>query len=533
MQTVRFARWLAGTGFCLGLIGCGGQEPTVAVPPTTATVIATVPPSPPPTEPTERTPQPTPSPIVPPRQVAGLPTGGTAVYPPRAFTAPTFTWRATPVAVANSGASESEPPSQPTPTTPETPKPEPAKPDAPKPEPAKPDAAPPKPEKPFEWPKDVNGKNLGEWVAEFRDPDPTVREIAVRVIPAFGPAARPVAGRKVMTMIADDPDPGVRMAAMTTAGLLGHESKDDIKPMIYALRMAIGKTYNGSAIRLFATRALATYGGEAVDAIPVLTKIHIDPWWETRQAIAQALGRIGAPLYDDPPAKDPMTNQSVPKRPANELAKKYLIQMAHKDDCASVRLEAVLSLISFGPPYTKNPAEYITMVQPELALIEQRLNSKRKDQLESDKSVQVWLHVLRVMLDDRAYKDTLPKIAGYFHDPSATVRAQALMAIGALGKRAAVQEVLAAVRDALMYEEEILVAAAVDCLMAMGSDAAGVLPDVEKLRDRTKNKKLKEIAEEGVLVLSGKKKWDDVLKERQKAAEEALREAAIPKQKED
>lgn len=519
MQTARFARWLTGTGSCLWLTGCGGPEPVAAVPaPTETTTVSVAAANPP----TNATTAPTHTSVTPsPREVAGPKASGTAAYPPRPFTSPTFAWRTTAIAAATP-----VPPTIPKPA-PDTPKPEETP--APKPTPA-PEAK--APEKPFEWPKDVNGKNLEEWVAEFRDPDPTIREIAVRVIPAFGPAARPVAGRRVMTMIAEDPDPGVRMAAMTTAGLLGHESKDDIKPMIYALRMAIGKTYNGSAIRLFATRALATYGGEAADAIPVLTKIHIDPWWETRQAIAQALGRIGAPQYDDPPAKDPMTNQPVPKRPANEMAKKYLVQMAHKDDCATVRLEAVLSLISLGPPYTKNPAEYLTLVQPELALIEQRLNSKRKDQLEPDKSVQIWLYVLLVMLDDRAYKDTLPKIAGYFHQPSATVRAQALMAIGALGKRAAVQEVLAAVRDALMYEEEILVAAAVDCLMAMGDDAAGVLPDVEKLRDRTKNKKLKEIAEEGILVLSGKKKWEDVQKERQKAAEEALREASIPKEKE-
>ena len=485
MQRVRSVRWAVLIGCA---VGCGGPAPVAEAPPNPP-----VPTTPPSATAATLPPSPTPTATLiapPPREIADArpPQGGT--YPPRPYATPSFTWRTTPVSTSD-------------PTSP-TPPPDPAT----EPDPKTTDPKPPEPDKPFEWPKDIDGKNIEEWIEDFRNPDPSVRDTAVRVIPSFGPAAREAASRHIMHMIAEDPDPGVRMSAMTAAGLMGHESVEEIKPMVYALRMAIGRTYGGSAIRLFASRALATYGGEAVDAVSVLTKIHTDPWWETRHAVAQALGRIGAPQYDDPPAKDPRTGGPVPKRPADETARKYLIVMAQNDDCVAVRLEAVMSLITLGPPYTPNNAEYIAAIQPTLAMIDVQLNPKKRSQGEDDPSVQIWLHILHVMLDDRAYEETLPKIAGYLETPAAAVRAQALVAIGALGKRAAVQSVLAAVRDALNYEEEILVAAAVDCLMALGPDAAGVLPDVEKLKARTKNEKLKEIAEEGITVLSGKKTWD-------------------------
>ena len=426
MRHVRSVRWAVLIGCAVGL-GCGGPAPVAEGPPTPE------PAAPPPSSAIAATdgPSPTATPIAPPpREIADTSPPQTGTPARKPYAAPSFTWRTTPVSTAT--------PTPPPPTT--TPA---------APAPTAPDPMPPAPEKPFEWPKDIDGKNIEEWVEDFRNPDPSVRDTAVRVVPSFGPAARELASRPIMYLIAEDPDPGVRMSAMTAAGLMGHESIEDIKPMVIALRTAISKTYNGSAMRLFASRALATYGGEAVSAVPVLTKIYTDPWWETRHAVAQAFGRIGAPQYDDPPAKDPRTGGPVPNRPADETARKYLIVMAQKDDCAAVRLEAVMSLIGLGPPYTPDNAAYIAAIQPTLAMIDAQLNPKRQSLGEDDPSVQIWLHILHVMLDDRAYEDTLPKIAGYLETPAATVRAQALVAIGALGKRAAVQSVLAAVRDAL------------------------------------------------------------------------------------
>jgi HEAT repeat protein len=190
-----------------------------------------------------------------------------------------------------------------------------------------------------------------------------------------------------------------------------------------------------------------------------------------------------------------------------------------------------MALISMGPPYVSNPSEYLAQIQPTLTVIESRLNPKKTERGETDKTVQIWLYVLKVMLDDRAFQESLPKIAGYLQTPSPLVRAQALTALATLGKRAAVQAVLTQVRDALYYEEEILVAAAIDCLMAMGTDAAGLIPELEKLKERTSNKRLKEIADEGLEVLNGKKKYEDILKARQKAAEEAMKKAALPPEK--
>src|SRR5205085_1729350 len=44
-----------------------------------------------------------------------------------------------------------------------------------------------------EWPKMIGGRSAADWVAEFHNPDPTLRENAVKVLPAFGPDVRKVA----------------------------------------------------------------------------------------------------------------------------------------------------------------------------------------------------------------------------------------------------------------------------------------------------------------------------------------------------
>ena len=58
-----------------------------------------------------------------------------------------------------------------------------------------PTPAPPVPapmvEKPPEWPKEIGGKDLKGWLTELKEStDGSVRELAIKVIPQFGPPAR-------------------------------------------------------------------------------------------------------------------------------------------------------------------------------------------------------------------------------------------------------------------------------------------------------------------------------------------------------
>ena len=41
----------------------------------------------------------------------------------------------------------------------------------------------------FKWPTEINGKDLETTLKDAEDPDPTIREAAVRALPGFGPPA--------------------------------------------------------------------------------------------------------------------------------------------------------------------------------------------------------------------------------------------------------------------------------------------------------------------------------------------------------
>src|SRR5690349_3530314 len=156
---------------------------------------------------------------------------------------------------------------------------------------------------------------------------------------------------------------------------------------------AIGRTQPGSMIRLHAARTLAGIGPEAYDAIAAVGGIANDPSWETRQAVAAALGRLGAPLYDDkPPPPGPYKVQPL-KRPASTAAMDKLVLVLLKDQSAAVRMEAMQSMIVLGPPHTDNPAAYPKLVAPYLEEINRRLKT------EKDHGVKIWLYLVQMMYD--------------------------------------------------------------------------------------------------------------------------------------
>jgi hypothetical protein len=218
----------------------------------------------------------------------------------------------------------------------------------------------------------------------------------------------------------------------------------------------------------------------------------------TRQAVANGLGRLGAPVYDDPPRKDP-AGRMVPRKPASEVAAKTLRVMVVNDPSAAVRLEAVFALIAIGPPNAATAAEYAKAVAPGL----EAMNAAIKK--EKDGSVAVWLYVARSMYDEATFPDTLKKIGSSVQDPAVVVRAQALTAAQMLGTRAST--LIPQVRDCLNYDEPELLAAAIPALASVAAkDPQAAVPDLEKFKAKTKNDELKRMADEAIAVLSGKKK---------------------------
>ena len=374
---------------------------------------------------------------------------------------------------------------------------------------------PPKEPKKYVYPTSIDGKDLNAWIKQLNpvsQPDPQQREAALRTLPQFGPEARKPSIMPVTNMIyADGEDPGVRIAAITIITNIGYETREQIKPVVAALRTCLAKTGNGSIVRLHCLRSLMSFGPEAVAAIPEIRAVGNDASWETRQTVATALGRVGAPGGE--------------KEEPNDAAAKYLLNTLLKDSCAVVRMEAIQALLQIGPPKPKNPLDYIKDIKHYLEPVENRL----KPNVEKDKGILCWLYLLNIMYDDRVLndkeKDYLKKIASYIKFPdSPMVRMQAINACAAVGSKAA--PVIPQIADALHYPEPELVIAAMSALAQIGLEARGTAPELEKIKagskdpvkppDAPKDWKpdptLRLVAEDALLYVTGKKKLPEEVK---------------------
>jgi HEAT repeat protein len=349
-------------------------------------------------------------------------------------------------------------------------------------------------DKPPEWPKQISGKSLGEWMAEFKSPDPTARDTAVRIIPGFGPDGRKAATKDLIKLI-DDPDPGVRINAMLTLGQMGYETKEDMRTIAAAIGAQMRKTVPGSMIRLHGCRTLASMGPEAIGTMGDVVSIIDDPAWETRLAICTTLSRIGGALYDDkPPPKTAAGTPPPPpvvKRQASRAAMDKLIYRMLKDPASGVRMEATQALITLGPPHADTPAAYITLIKPYLDEITSRLK------LEKNADVKVWLYLVQSMYDDRTMDANIKIVAGQVADAQEiSTRVQALNALGVLGPRA--KAVGGDIAAALRQTDADVIAAAIGALAMMGAEAKYYVADLERFIKETKDESLKKLAEGAV-----------------------------------
>lgn len=519
MFPVRPAGWVA--AFALLAAGCSGKP--AQTPPTKA---APVPPSPPGAV-VAAVPQPTPETQAP-APPTNPPGGPGWVYPQVPNSTPTT--GAPPeqapmpalAARTQSPATTTVPPD--TQTQPAIPGVPPAPPGTSPAPPASPPATLPakkeepkkEPPKKGEWPKSVNGRSLGDWMGDFKSPDPAVRDAAIKVMPLFGPEARKAAPKELIKLV-NDPDPGVLINAILILGAVGTDNKDELRAAAKAMAAAIAKSGPGSMIRLHAARTLAAMGPDGHDAIPAVVGIANDPSWETRQAVAAALGRLGAPVYDDkPPAPGAPYKVAAIKRPPSSAAMKKLVFDLLKDHSAAVRMEAMQSMIVLGPPHTANSAEYPKLVAPYLAEINQRLK------LEKDDTVKIWLYVVQMMYDDRAVdgKDgNMRKIAEYLTAKEDVLKVQALGALAVLGPRArpVVADVIQCTRD----PDRTVVVSALTTLVTMGGAAKFALDDLRKQQAAATDKDLKQLFESAIKIITeGKAEPDPEKKDEPKKKDE-------------
>jgi HEAT repeat protein len=347
--------------------------------------------------------------------------------------------------------------------------------------------------KTIEWPTEIYGKKLSDFIKDTTDLDPAVRELALRTIPGFGPTVRKEQGaaRAIITRMdaSKERDPGVRAAAYETAGLVGFDDSKDIAEAVRLLFVAADQGAPGGGTRLHAVQTLASFGPKAEGAVTYLVgPPATDPAYETRRSVANTLGRIGMNETNGP----------------NQKALGCLVNMIN-DHSAPVRLEAMQSLILLGPPWqapvkgapvakgtpaAKQPPKIDKkVVDGYVAVIKKRLAPCKKTEptptglIEPDKQVEIYARLVLIRFEPEEFnEENLNGIAKYITGTETGPKLHALTVFGMLGEPGAkkIDEVVKALTD----DNPQVVQTAVSALVSMGVAGQGAIPFLEKLKDR-------------------------------------------------
>jgi hypothetical protein len=375
------------------------------------------------------------------------------------------------------------------------------------------DKGPTDPDKRYKWPTEIAGKNLAAWLKDVTNPDPAVREFALKTLPNFGPenvreaagAGKLLVNRLRFTGDGGEPDPGVRLTLFNAIAVVGFKDERDEKEALRILGVTVDQAPSGELRRLQAVQALGMFGPKAEDQVARLTGVALrDPAYETRRSIANTLARIG---FDE-------------RKGPNIAALRALAGTLSHDVSAAVRMEALQSLVILGPPWAgpaapggKGPppaidqpaANYIAdAMRTRLGLPPGKANppigkvpvvkGPAPKKLETDKQLEIWCRVVLMRFDPTEINNAnLAEISKHIADAELGPRLQALQALSLFGEQAGerIQDVVPALRD----EEPVVVSTTLNTLAAMGVKAEGAVPVLEELQkkwEKRREDKMKE-----------------------------------------
>jgi HEAT repeat protein len=310
-------------------------------------------------------------------------------------------------------------------------------------------------------PQVIGGKNLKQWIAETRSPDPGVRENALRTLPLFGKEARK-ASHALITELADQ-DTSLRVNAIIAIGQIGLDGENleaGVKGLSKAL-MNDAQHIN----RMQAAVALGRLGTDAKAGVSALCSAVRDSFnsWETRRAAAIALRAVA--LEKDGP--DPKAI--------------YALVRGASDVCEKVRLEALMSLIYLGRPHQKADFE------SEKVGLERLIRDR-------DVLVSLWARVALMRIDK--ISETHVRVLGQtLRSTNLAHRLNAANALGMIGPEAKSQ--IPDLIEALGDKEETVIVAAMTALALMGDEASRAIPALQKLTE-SKNEVLRELAKQAI-----------------------------------
>jgi HEAT repeat protein len=259
----------------------------------------------------------------------------------------------------------------------------------------------------------LDGKTLGEWVADIKSTDPSVQRTALKAVVYYGRLARNEAVPAIISVLKNRdraPEASIKVYGALALGLIGMDEKD-LKSGVPCLINMLSDTQ--AIVRLNAVGALGRLGPDARFAIPHLvnlTRAREDS--ETRQIAVNALGVM---------AWDKNLKEGADPRVFRAATE------ALGDHCIQVRYEALKALIICGPPAIPNDS------RGKMAANADRANAIAKLEgllTHRDKIEVVWAHLALFQMDLPRINDTHPKaIAKFFKAGDSRVRCNAADAL--------------------------------------------------------------------------------------------------------
>src|SRR5262245_57034253 len=120
------------------------------------------------------------------------------------------------------------------------------------------------------WPSQVAGKTLDQWIKEMEDPDPSHRAMAIDMVLQFGPNAKK-AIPTLIRQVKNSPDVAPKAHAMyALEQLVPLDLQTYARDAVDALCGVGGLDSNQGTLRIRACRALAAIGIPARAAVPKL-----------------------------------------------------------------------------------------------------------------------------------------------------------------------------------------------------------------------------------------------------------------------
>jgi HEAT repeat protein len=343
------------------------------------------------------------------------------------------------------------------------------------------------------WPKEINGKTIDDCVREMKsNPDPVVRESAVRTLPLYGPLGREKGAEHLVFALTKDPDFNVRMTAMGVAPtVLASYADAPDQPLTDGLTAFMRYLDSDEKhVKYEAVLACSAVGPymkrEKPDVISKLAFRSRDASsWQLRRAAVGALASIGqgTPPTGNSKGIDPDKN-----------AVTALLNVLKDDTCGLVRRSAIDALIMVGPVAAAQQGEWRKILDSRVTSEKEKLN-------------QLWIHALILRNSPSGLKGNeahLNAIGDALKADDAQTRLEACQAMGLLGEEAVgkLQGLLDLIQD--VKQEPAVVAAAMMAASTMKTQAGIIQPVLQNASFANPNQDVKRVAQEAMVALAKK-----------------------------